>query len=232
MSALCIQAAIEQAGQYYLMPLSQVGDMAKQLAVWVKEGLAKQEMLHTVVICDEEGTHQIARGYEVERTCTDGKQSWQERVLVVQSFAFANKQCKSLDERHETSRTALTPPIGRGKRQITQQTDLVSRAEAILKKYSVKGLLCYTYERECEQEEKLVGRGRNGPNREREVRERVRYQITGVVRVRQTITEQKAMAGWRAYATNAPRKRLSLEQGVLQLSQRVPGRTGFWTLQS
>jgi transposase len=34
--------------------------------------------------------------------------------------------------------------------------------------------------------------------------------------VQQAITEQKAMAGWRAYATNAPGKRLSLEQAVLE----------------
>jgi transposase len=219
MSALCIRAAIQQAEQYYLMPLSLVGDMAKQLDAWVKEGLTKPEMLRTVIICDEEGTRQIARGYEVERTCTDGKQSWQERVLIVQSEAFASKQCKSLDERlqkAEAALLALTPPIGRGKRQITQQTDLESCAEAILKKYRVTGLLCYTYEREYDRREKLVGRGRNGPNREREVRERVRYQITAVVRVQQAIAEHKAMAGWRAYATNAPHKRLSLEQAVLE----------------
>src|SRR5207249_4449715 len=101
---------------------SQVGDMAKQLAAWVKEGLRKPEMLRTVIICDEEGTHQIARGYEVERTCTDGKQSWQERVLIVQSEAFASKQCKSLDERHETSRSgALGPDATHWTRKTTDQ---------------------------------------------------------------------------------------------------------------
>jgi transposase len=220
MSAVCIRAAIDQARQYYLMPLAQVGDMAKQLAAWVKEGLAKEERLRKVVIQDEEGTQrQIARGYEVTRICTDGEHSWQERVLVVQSFAFTDKQCKSLDERlqkAEAALLALTPPIGQGKRQITEQAHLQKRAEAILEKYGVKGLLAYTYERECKREEKLVGRGRNGPNREREIREHVRYQVTGVQRQREAIEEHRAMAGWRAYGTNAPQTRLTLEQGVLE----------------
>jgi transposase len=220
MSALCIRAAIDQSGQYYLAPLAQVGEMAKLLAAWVKEGLAKEGTLCKVIISDEDGTpRQIARGYEVTRTCTDGEHSWQERVLVAQSFAFADKQRKSLDERMqkaEVALLALTPPIGQGKRQITEQATLEKRAEAVLEKYGVKGLLTYTYERECHTYEKLVGRGRNGPNREREVVEQVRYQITGVQKQRAAIEEEKAMAGWRAYGTNAPQTRLPLEQAVLE----------------
>lgn len=219
MSALSTRAAIRQAGQYYLTPLSQVGDLPEQLAGWVKEGLAKEAVLRKVIITDEEGTHQIARGYEVKRTCTYEGESWEERVLVVQSLAMACQQCKSLEERlhkAEAALLALTPPIGRGKRQLTEEADLVNRAEAILKNYRVTGLLCYTYEREARTYEKLVGRGRGGPNRERQIVEEVRYQITAVQRQPEAITEEKARAGWRAYGTNAPQTRLTLEQGVLE----------------
>jgi len=219
MSALSTRAAIGQAGQYYLSPLSQVGDLPEQMGMWVKEGLANEAMLRKVVITDEEGTHQIARGYEVKRTCTYEGNSWEERVLVVQSFAHAAKERQSLEERlqkAEAALLALTPPIGRGKRQISKEADLQSRAEAVLKRYRVTGLLSYTYERQCKREEKLVGRGRGGPNREREIIEQVRYQVIGVHRRAEAITEQKALAGWRAYATNAPDKRLSLEQAVLE----------------
>jgi hypothetical protein len=41
----------------------------------------------------------------------------------------------------------LTPPVGRGKRQITEEGALQSAAEAILVKHRVRGLLTYTYER-------------------------------------------------------------------------------------
>jgi transposase len=103
-----------------------------------------------------------------------------------------------------------------GKRQISKEADLQNRAEAILKKYRVTGLLTYTYERQCKREEKLVGRGRGGPNREREIIEQVRYQVTGVQRQAQAIEKEKALAGWRAYATNAPRMRFTFEQAVLE----------------
>jgi transposase len=217
--ALATRATIQQAGQYYLTPLAQVGDMAEQMAAWVKEGLANEAMLRKVVITDEEGTHQIARGYEVRRTCTHEGENWEERVLVVQSKALASKQRHSLDERldkAEAALLALTPPIGRGKRQITGEADLVSRGEAILLKYRVKGLLCYTYEREGRTYEKWVGRGRGGPNRERQMVEEVRYQITAVQRQREAIVQEKARTGWRAYGTNAPETRLTFEQGVLE----------------
>ena len=44
----------------------------------------------------------------------------------------------------------------------------------------------------------------------------MRYQVTGVQRAPGAIEEEKTRAGWRAYATNAPQTRLTLEQAVLQ----------------
>jgi transposase len=219
MSALLTRATIQRTGQYYLTPLSQVGEIAELMAEWVKEGLANEAMLRKVLITDEDRTYEVARGYEVKRTCTHEGETWEERVLVVQSKAFADQQRKSLQERldkAEAALLALTPPVGRGKRQITQEADLRNRAEAVLKKYRVTGLLTYTYERECKREEKLVGRGRSGPNREREIVEQVRYQVTGVQRQQAAIQQEKARAGWRAYATNAPQTCLTLEQAVLE----------------
>lgn len=219
MSALSTRAAIHKAGKCYLTPLPQVGEIPKLLSAWVKEGLAKEETLRPVVIRDLGGTQQIARGYERTRTCTDGELVWTERLFVVQSFAYADKQRHSLEERLHKAQAALlalTPPIGRGKRQITEEADLVSRARAILEKYAVVDLLSYTYKRECSTREKLVGRGRSGPNRERILVEEVRYQMTGVMRIAAAVASAQALAGWRVYATDAPEARLSLEQGVLE----------------
>jgi transposase len=217
--ALATRASIHQAGQHYLTPLAQVGDVPGQLSGWVKEGLAKAGMLRNVLITKEDGMQEIARGYEVKRTCTYEGQSWEERVLVAQSFAHAAKERHSLQERlgkAEAEITALTPESGRGKRQIREEADLLSRAQAILKTYRVTGLLTVTYQREDQREEKLVGRGRAGPKRERKIVEHVRYQITGVHRCGQAIAQQNALAGWRAYATDAPPTRLSFEQAVLE----------------
>lgn len=220
MSALSTRAAIHRSGQHYLTPLSLVGEVPAQLEQWVTDALANQAGLQSILLKDTKGSERrIARGYEVKRSCRDSEQRWQERVLVVQSEAHAAKECRGLEERLQQAKAALlalTPPIGRGKRQIRTEADLQSRAEAILKTYRVTGLLTLTYERQCKQEEKLVGRGRSGPNREREIVEQVRYQITGIKRETEAIALHKQKTGWRVYVTDAPETRLTFSQAVLE----------------
>jgi transposase len=219
MSATAIRAFIQAAGDSYLTPLSQVGEVASQMPAWIEAGVAKGEDLSKVQISDEEGTHEIAQGYEVKRFCTHEEQTWEERVLIVRSFAFAEAQEHYLEKRLTKARAALvalTPPIGQGKRQIKDEETLVARAEAILEKHEVTGLLTYHSTRESKQEEKLVGSGRNGPNRPRQVVEHVRYQITQVQRNAVAIAQHVATLGWRAYGTNAPSTRLSFENAILE----------------
>lgn len=219
MSATAIRAYIQAAGDYYLTPLSQVGEVASQMQAWIEAGVAKGENLSKVQISDEEGTYEIARGYEMKRFCTYAGQNWEERVLIVQSHAYTEAQQHYLEKRLIKARAALlalTPPVGQGKRQIKEEKMLVARAEAILEKHEVTGLLTYQYTRESRQEEKLVGSGRDGPNRPRQVIEHVRYQITEVQRNAQAIAKHVATLGWRAYGTNAPQTRLSFENAVLE----------------
>jgi transposase len=219
MSALAIRAYIQAAGDYYLTPLSQVGEVASQMASWIEAGVAKGEDLSKVLVCDEEGAHEIARGYEVKRFCTCDGQNWEERVLIVRSHAYAEAQQHYLEKRMDKATAALlalTPPVGQGKRQVKDEKTLHERAEAILEKQEVTGLLTYHYTRESKQEEKLVGSGRNGPNRPRQVVEHVRYQITQVQRNAVAIAQHVATLGWRAYGTNAPQTRLSFENAVLE----------------
>jgi transposase len=219
MSAVAIRAYLQDAGQYYLTPLSQVGEVASQMAAWIEAGVVLGADTIKVLVRDEKGTHEIARGYEVKRSCTHEGQTWEERVLIVQSYAYAEAQQHHMEKRLTKANVellALTPPVKQGRRQITDEKTLQERAEAILKKHQVTGLLIYRYARESRQEEKLVGSGRDGPNRPRQVIEHVRYQITGVQRNDQAIAKHVAALGWRAYATNAPQTRLSFENAVLE----------------
>jgi len=192
MSATAIRAYIQAAGDYYLTPLSQVGEVASQMQGWIEAGVAKGEDLSKVQISDEEGTYEIARGCEMKRFCTYAGQNWEERVLIVQSHAYTEAQQHYLEKRLIKARAALlalTPPVGQGKGQVKEEKMLVARAEAILEKQEVTGLLTYQYTRESRQEEKLVGSGRDGPNRPRQVIEHVRYQITEVQRNAQAIAK-------------------------------------------
>lgn len=230
MSALVIRAYLQGMRHFYLTPLSQVGEVAQRMASWIEAAIAKGEEVNKVVVRNGEETDEIAYGYEFKRQCTSGDLSWEERVLIVRSLSWAQALQQNLEKRLEKARVALlalTPPVGKGKRQIKEEKDLVERADAILKKYEVMGLLTSTYERQSCVTEKLVGRGRGGPNRERQVIEQVRYQVLTVKRNEQAITKQGATLGWRAYATNAPTERLSFEHAVLEYRDEYRVERGF-----
>ena len=220
MGATETRAYLHFDGQFYLTPLAQVGEVAKQMASWVETGVSLGEKATKVLVVDEEGSEEIARGYELKRRCTDGTgRVWEERVLVVQSHTWAQALRQGLEKRLEKAQKellALTPSVGQGKRQIKEEKALVERAEAILAKYEVTGLLTYTYERESHTTEQWVGRGRGGPKRERQVIEQVRYQIMTVNKDEKALAKHQAALGWRVYATNAPETRLSFEQAVLE----------------
>lgn len=230
MSALATRAYLQAQGQYYLAPLAQVGEVATLLPEWIKEGVARGGDLIQVPSLKQEKPEVIAQGYERNRTCVCGELSWEERVLVVRSPAYADRERHMLEERltkAQTALLALTPAVGPGKRQIREEEKLISAAEAILSKYRVTGLFSYQYERQVEQERKLVGRGRAGANRPSQVVEHVRYHITSVERNEAAIEEQREALGWRAYSTNAPEMRLSLPNAVYEYREEYHVERGF-----
>jgi transposase len=198
---------------------------------WIEAGVAQGDALTQVL--SEDGKQALAEGYEGERTCISGELRWQERVLVVRSLAYAQTQRRHLEDRLDKAQAALlslTPAVGRGKRQITEEATLQRAAEAVLTKQRVTGLLTYTYERQVEQEVTLVGRGRAGANRPQQVSERVRYQITTVTRNEETIAQFVSSLGWRAYASNAPQKRLPLQNAVRAYRHEYHIERGFGRL--
>ena len=110
---------------------------------------------------------------------------WQERVLITHSPAHSRAQAEGLEKRLTTALEkieALTPPRGRGKRQISDETDLLAAIAKILKTHRVENMLSVQYEKQVEQQTKYVGRGRGSAKRETVVEEKVRYQIISVER--------------------------------------------------
>ena len=165
----------------------------------------------------------VAEGYECERTChapgdAGDATAWQERVLVVRSFMHASQQAAGLEKRlcqAETQRAALTPPRGRGKRQITDDATLIEAIALVLKEYRVEGLLRVAWEKQVEQTTQYVGRGRGSLSREKRVMQTTRYHITHIARQEDTIAARRQRFGWKAFVTNAGPKRLSLRDAVL-----------------
>ena len=196
MSAKATRADIHEQGHYYLTPLSRVGNMDQQLRDWLAESAIKDEQGKTQV---------IASGYELERSqemiVSDQSQQWTERVLLVHSPVLELRQQRGLEQRLQTATEkliSLTPPVGRGKRQIREEALLHHKAIAILKQHRVEGLLSYSYQYHP------------GNSKKKE-----RYQITAVEQNSDKISAVRQVFGWRVYVTNVPALQLSFEKAIL-----------------
>jgi len=223
LSALATRAFIQAQGHHYLTPLALVGDTTAQMRDWVQAAVKGTQTLKPIPVVDAEGQAlPLVQGYETRRPCTaqvDGQTlEWTERVFVVYSHAYAQAQARGLEQRLATAAAklhALTPPRGRGKRQIQDEAQLQHAAQAILHTQRVEGLLTYTFERQEDRRTQFVGRGRGAADRPQREVVQVRYQITSVARHEPDIAARKDSFGWRAYVTNAPAEHLSLEASVL-----------------
>ncbi len=106
MSAFDTRAYIVSQENHYLSPLPLTGETAKDMEIWIEEGIAKgsSQELEVVYKQEDDGSNVlIASGYEFERehaAIVDGKEvKWTERVLVIKSGAHASSQAKKLEKR-------------------------------------------------------------------------------------------------------------------------------------
>jgi transposase len=143
---------------------------------------------------------------------------WQERLQVIRSLELARSQQTALETRlgkAEAALLALTPPPGRGKRQIQEEAAIRGAVEEVLARHQVTGLLCVSFAREEAAISRFVGRGRGGAERPTHTAVKVRYQITSVEREEEAIRAQCHRLGWRVQVTNRPVERLSLLEAVI-----------------
>ena len=226
MSALDTRAYLARHQNWYVSPLPLTGATAEAMDGWITAGVTKSEAGGLVQIwrTNDRG-HEVltAEGYEFERPCAapggaGDAAAWNERVVVVRSPMHADQQAAGLEKRlrhAETKLATLTPPRGRGKRQITTEATLIEAMALVLKEYRVGGLLHVAWEKQVEQTTHYVGRGRGSVNREKRVIETTRYHITQIARQEDRIAALRQRFGWKAFVTNAGPKRLSLQDVVL-----------------
>jgi transposase len=223
MSALETRASIAGHHDVYLSPLPLTGATTEAMEAWISEGVARRatgELVRLFRLNDRGHEVLAAEGYEFERTCCakGSHEGWTERVMVVRSPLHATQQAAGLDKRlchAETALAALTPPRGRGKRQITDEVALVEAIALVLKTHRVEGLLSVAWEKQVERHTRYLGRGRGSANRPQRVVEQTRYHITRIAREDNKIAGLRQRCGWKAFVTNARPTRLSLEEAVL-----------------
>jgi transposase len=219
MAALATRADIVDHDDYYLVPLPHTGETQQEFARWVNDALDGTHSLQSFYHVDDDTKERTLShvGYEFLRTCTcdvAGRTvQWQERVQVVRSLAWAERQQRQLEvrlQRAEQEIRALTPPVGRGRKQYDQEAELQAAVQRIVQEQDVEGLLQVSWQREEREEERYEGRGRGGPNRRKQVLRHVRYQITEVRRDEAVLAARCARLGWRVQVTNTAKKQLGL----------------------
>jgi transposase len=129
----------------------------------------------------------------------------------------ATQQAAGLETRlghAEQKLAALTPPRGRGKRQITDEATLLEALDKVLKEHRVGRLLSVAWEKQRERKTQYVGRGRGSASREKRVIKKTRYHITHIARQEDNIAALTQQFGWKAFVTNAGQKRRSLQDAV------------------
>jgi len=222
MSALATRAFIHARKHHYLTPLAQVGTTAQQMPVWIARARTALQTRFGLAWADTEVVQEAwEEGYEFPRECqamvAGQTLTWTERVLMLYSRSYAKTLTHGLAERIATATaklSALTPAPGRGKRQISEEAELVKAAEAILGSHHVEGLLAYTFERQQSTQTRYVGRGRGSAMRPQQVTTTVRYQMTEVVENAEAMASVRAEFGWRAFVTDVGAEDVSLADAV------------------
>jgi len=162
MSALDTRAYLAQPQDMYLSPWPLTGATAEAMEAWITAGVAKGNAgaFERIVRTNDRGhTGLAAVGYEFERPCSapgdaEDTTAWKERVVGVRSLMHAAHQAAGLEKRlyqAETQLAALTPPRGRGKRQITDEATLMEAIALVLTEHRVEGLLCVAWDKQIEQ---------------------------------------------------------------------------------
>jgi transposase len=206
MGALATRYHIHQAEHYYLMPLARTGQVPELLRQTLSEMRQSGAVFESVALSRIDGTAGAClSGCVTERVVEsltevgDGL-SWTEQVFLVHSPNHAQKQADGLAKRLATTTAkllALTPMVGRGRKQISDVTELESKATAIIKAHRLVGLIDYTFESQP-------------PTKTHQAR----YQITAVTPNQIALVEHQQDFGWRLYVSNAPASQLSLAQAV------------------
>jgi transposase len=226
MSAWETRAYLARHQDLYLSPLPLTGATAEAMDAWITAGVTQSERgaLDRIMRTNDRSQKVLAaEGYEFARTCeapgaAGAPGTWRERVLVMRSPMHADQQAAGLEKRlchAETKLAALTPPRGRGKRQITDEATLVEAVALVLKEHRVDGLLSVTWEKQVEPTTRYVGRGRGAVHRAKRVIQKIRSHITQIARPADTIAALRQRFGWKAFVTNAAPQRWSVQEAVL-----------------
>lgn len=217
MGALATRAGIAAGGDYYLCPLAKVQLPEAQLTGYLEAVHGQQQAaMRAVKREDAAGEEQvITAGFELVVECDfeqdDGSYfSWTERRLVVRSDAVAEAAEERLMKNLERGQAELAELTRRrrGKPLVRSVAELSNKADEIVTRYGVRGLLRVRVE---EQKQHKQVRGYGGKP--------ARTLVTSSFGVEVEVDQDALMKaverlGWRVFVSNQDAALLPLEKAV------------------
>jgi transposase len=212
MAALATRADLVAHGDYYLTVLPRTGEDATWIEAWIEEAVTNQDGVQRLSRAGQDDPPEVfARAYPLVRSCVAEVAGqtvcWDERVQLVRTEALAEHHAEQLERRlreAEAEVWALTPPVGRGRRQQREKAALAAALAAVLERHEVGDLLRVRWQRET------YG-AKGGASKQAQVR----YQVTAVERDEAAIEARKERQAWRVQVTNLPAARCDLLASVL-----------------
>jgi transposase len=220
-------ARIQRAGGWFLAPLPLKGHVPQEVAQWLKQAPRCPTPLY---LPEAKGKWRVVgHGFTVER-----RVSWTdpetgegvevpERVFLVRRTSYKNQQLQDLARRWERAEAALNAYHGK---RTPDPAAFEAALQARVEQPRVAACLSVKVSWKIEYQEKWLGRGRPRPTRAKPHLKHYRARV--VVRRRaKALAACKQQAGWRPYATKAPKARLSLQQAVEPYSGQWQPEQGF-----
>jgi transposase len=161
--ALETRGTIDHAGGCYLFPLAMTGEVPTQMREWVFNPPVAPHELCLEGVTDAEGQPvAVGQGFEVtqqmEVRLPEGRHhTWEERWLITQSTAHAQRQQQALQERLGKAQARL----GRLRIQPEESpAQFQARAERVIAHYPVEGLLSVTVVESVTHKKRYLRAGR------------------------------------------------------------------------
>ena len=211
MGSIKIRSFLHQKDQYYLVPLSKKQCSQTELSAYLTN---QPSELVEVFTEDKDGKAKLkAKGFEQIEEVTDDEKGlkWEERRIIVYSPAFANRQKIAFENRLTKAKADLEVLLQakQGRKKLRTHAEVQNTVQQILVKHKVKDFIQVNIEQQ--EETKTLRAYGNRPER---LETKLHFQLQ--IEVSETLkTQHLQNLGWRVYATNAPKERLSTEQAIL-----------------
>jgi transposase len=228
MASIATRTHLALGKDFYLCPLSATQMPQEQIAEYIQPIWDEKQELITIDYDYADGKNkQIAEGFEREiahKIKVDGKEfTWNERQLIVRSFAMAETEEKSLRTRLQKTSNALEllKKRCRGKKKLTSVDEWEASIAAILKRYRTDGL--FKINLQVTKHQKTT----------RKYLDRLPKTIesTSIVLdfeiLESEVTQQIKLLGWRVYVTNQTCSLLPLNKAVRCYRDEYLAERGF-----